>query len=82
MTDHSNDPHRIRALWQRAETIHAVTYFAPESIEAAANAGARRLVPTIEDAAGHNDHMPGLTPVCASSPTGESSPPADGSTTP
>ncbi len=28
-----------RAIWQRIETLHAVTYFAPESIEAAKAAG-------------------------------------------
>ncbi len=30
-----------RAIWQRIETLHAVTYFAPESIEAAKRAGLR-----------------------------------------
>ena len=32
---------RARALWMRIETIHAVTYFADESIAAAADAGLR-----------------------------------------
>lgn len=31
--------HKARALWARYEPIHAVTYFSPHSIEAAANAG-------------------------------------------
>ena len=30
-----------RELWQRIETLHAVTYFAPESISAAKSAGLR-----------------------------------------
>jgi hypothetical protein len=33
--------HFARRFWQRIETIHAVTYFAPESIEAAKDAGLR-----------------------------------------
>ena len=30
-----------REFWKRIETLHAVTYFAPESIEAAKTAGLR-----------------------------------------
>ena len=33
--------HDARQFWQRLETIHAVTYFAPESIDAAKTAGLR-----------------------------------------
>ena len=33
--------HFARRFWQRIETIHAVTYFAPESTEAAKSAGLR-----------------------------------------
>ena len=33
--------HRARLLWTRLETLHAVTYFAPESHAAAADAGLR-----------------------------------------
>lgn len=33
--------HRARALWRAAETLHAVTYFASESHQAAADAGLR-----------------------------------------
>ncbi len=38
-TPPSPAPHPARVLWQRLETLHAVTYFAPESRAAAAEVG-------------------------------------------
>lgn len=40
VTAHRREPF-ARALWRRIETIHAATYFAPESTEATADAGVR-----------------------------------------
>ncbi len=40
-TSREEAPHLAREFWTRIETLHAVTYFAAESIEAAAAAGLR-----------------------------------------
>lgn len=41
MTESADHPNFARELWRRLESIHAVTYFAPESTEAAAGLGVR-----------------------------------------
>jgi hypothetical protein len=51
-----------RQLWRRLETIHAVTYFAPESLAAAQDLGVRgfwRIVLRIPGRAARAVHRPG-----------------------